>query len=59
MALSKSKTPDGRVAAENMGGGAVPRKSGLVNETTGKSVGTRDVRNVGGRFYRFAGKGRS
>jgi hypothetical protein len=28
------------------------------DETKGKSAGTRDVRNVGGRFYRFAGAGR-
>ena len=53
----KSKSADGRVNTENIKGGAVPRK-GLSDETTGKTVGTRDVRNVGGRFARFAGAGR-
>jgi hypothetical protein len=55
----KSKTNDGRVAAENLKGGAVPRRAGLVDETGGKSLGTRNVRNVGGRFARFGGKDRS
>ncbi len=54
----KSKTNDGRVSAENMGGAKVPRRAGLVDETSGKSLGSRDVRNVGGRFARFAGEGR-
>jgi hypothetical protein len=57
--MAKSKTDDGRVSAENIGGAKLPRKSGLADETTGKSLGSRDVRNVGGRFARFAGKGRS
>ena len=58
MALKKSKSEDGHVNAENIGGAKVPRKSGLNDETTGKGVGTRDVRKVGGRFARFAGEGR-
>ncbi len=56
--MAKSKTPDGRVSTENIKGGAVPRRAGLVDETSGKSVGSRDVRNVNGRFFRFAGAGR-
>ncbi len=59
MAIKKSKSADGRVNTENLKGGAVPRRAGLVDETSGKSVGTRDIRNVGGRFARFAGEGRS
>jgi hypothetical protein len=58
MAMKKSKGVDGRVNSENIGGAKVPRKSGLADETGGKAVGTRDVRNVGGRFFNFAGKGR-
>ncbi len=54
----KSKTNDGRVNSENIGGAKVPRRAGISDETTGKSVGTRDVRNVGGKSYRFAGAGR-
>ncbi len=56
MALSKSK--GGKVNAENISGGAVPRKSGLNDETGGKGVGSRDVRNVGGQYANFAKKGR-
>ncbi len=58
MAMNKSKGADGRVNSENIGGAKVPRKSGLSDETGGKSLGTRDVRNVGGRFFNFATKGR-
>ncbi len=58
MALKKSKDGTGRVNTENISGAKVPRKSGLVDETTGKSLGSRDVRKVGGRFFRFAGAGR-
>jgi hypothetical protein len=57
MALKKSRTPDGRVNTENISGAKVPRK-GLTDETQGKSVGSRDVRKVNGRFFRFAGEGR-
>jgi hypothetical protein len=58
MAMNKSKDGTGRVNAENLTGKKVPRK-GLTDETQGKGVGTRDIRNVSGRFARFAGKGRS
>jgi len=57
MAMNKSK--DGRVNTENISGAKVPRKSGVSDETGGKGLGTRDVRQVGGRFARFAGEGRS
>jgi hypothetical protein len=57
MALKKSKDGTGRVNAENLKGAKVPR-AGLTDETGGKSAGTRNVRNVGGRFFNFAGKGR-
>ncbi len=56
--MQKSKGADGRVNSENIGGAKVPRKSGVSDETGGKSAGTRDVRAVGGRFARFAGEGR-
>ncbi len=59
MTLSKSKDGTGRVNSENIGGAKVPRKSGVSDETGGKSAGTRDIRKVGGRFARFAGEGRS
>jgi hypothetical protein len=58
MSMQKSKGADGRVNSENIGGAKVPRKSGVSDETGGKSAGTRDVRAVGGRFARFAGEGR-
>jgi hypothetical protein len=58
MAMNKSKGADGRVNTENLKGAKVPRKSGVSDETGGKSAGTRDIRNVGGRFFNFAGKGR-
>jgi hypothetical protein len=55
--MNKSKDPYGRVNSENVSGKKVPRK-GLNDETTGKSAGTRNIRSVGGRFFRFAGEGR-
>ncbi len=55
--MSKSKDATGRVNTENIKGAKVPRK-GLNDETTGKSAGTRNIRSVGGRFFRFAGEGR-
>ena len=58
MALKKSKTNDGHVNSENIGGAKVPRKSGVSDETGGKSLGTRDVRNIGGQYANFATKGR-
>ncbi len=58
MAMNKSKGADGRVNSENIGGAKVPRKSGVSDETGGKSLGTRDVRNIGGQYANFAGKGR-
>ncbi len=57
MSLKKSKSADGHVNGENIGGAKVPR-AGLNNQTGGKSLGTRDVRSVGGRFFNFASKGR-
>jgi hypothetical protein len=56
MALKKSKDEYGRVNTENIKGGAVPRK-GLVDETKGKSAGTRDVRKVGGPRFNFVRSG--
>ncbi len=56
MALKKSKDGTGRVNAENISGAKVPRK-GLADETTGKSLGTRDVRNVGGPRFNFVRSG--
>jgi hypothetical protein len=55
--MAKSKTDDGRVSAENMGGKKVPRKAGLKDETTGKGVGTKDVRNVNGPRFNFVRSG--
>ncbi len=57
MSLKKSKDATGRVNTENIKGGAVPRKSGLSDETTGKGVGTRDVRKVGGPRFNFVRSG--
>ncbi len=57
MALKKSKDAYGRVNAENIGGKKVPRRAGLVDETTGKGVGTRDVRNVNGPRFNFVRSG--
>ncbi len=59
MAMNKSKDATGRVNAENLKGAKVPRRAGVSDETGGKGVGTRDVRQVGGRFARFGGKDRS
>ncbi len=56
MALKKSKDAMGRVNSENIGGAKVPRKSGVSDETGGKSVGTRDIRKVGGQYANFAHK---
>jgi|GEM_PF-6975852 len=55
MALKKSKSEDGHVNAENIKGARVPRK-GLVDETQGKAVGTRDIRNIGGAGFNYVGK---
>jgi hypothetical protein len=57
MTLKKSKGADGRVNAENISGAKVPRKSGLNDETTGKSLGTRDIRNVNGPRFNFVRSG--
>ncbi len=56
MAMNKSKGADGRVNTENISGAKVPRK-GLVDETTGKGVGTKDVRKVGGPRFNFVRSG--
>ncbi len=56
MTLKKSKDAYGRVNTENISGAKVPRK-GLADETTGKSLGTRDVRNVGGPRFNFVRSG--
>ncbi len=55
MAMNKGK--DGRVAAENLKGAKVPRKSGLTDEATGKAAGTRDIRKVGGQYANFVRSG--
>jgi hypothetical protein len=57
MSLKKSKGADGRVNTENIGGAKVPRKAGLVDETSGKSAGTRDVRKVAGPRFNFVRPG--
>ena len=57
MTLKKSKGADGRVNTENIGGAKVPRKSGLVDQTGGKSAGTRDIRNVGGPRFNYVRSG--
>ncbi len=54
--MAKSKTPDGRVNTENISGSKVPRK-GLNDETGGKTVGTRDIRNVGRKYANFVRSG--
>jgi hypothetical protein len=56
MAMNKNKSADGRVNAENISGAKVPRRAGLVNETQGKSAGTRDTRKVGGQSFNFVNK---
>ncbi len=56
MAMSKSKDGTGRVNAENLKGSKVPRK-GLKDETQGKALGTRDIRNVGGPRFNFVRSG--
>jgi len=56
MALKKSKDEYGRVNAENIGGKKVPRRAGLNDETGGKSLGTRDIRNVGGLRANFVNR---
>ncbi len=55
--MNKSRDPYGRVNSENIGGTRVPRKSGLVDQTGGKSAGTRDIRNVGGKYANFVRSG--
>ncbi len=55
MSLKKSKDATGRVNTENISGAKVPRKA-LRDETGGKSAGSRDIRNVGGRFFNFANR---
>jgi hypothetical protein len=54
--MTMNKGKDGRVAAENLKGSKVPRKAGLTDETSGKGVGTRDIRNVGGPRFNFSRK---
>jgi hypothetical protein len=56
MTLKKSKDPYGRVNSENISGAKVPRK-GLKDETQGKALGTRDIRNVGGPRFNFVRPG--
>ena len=57
MAMNKSK--DGRVNTENISGAKVPRKSGVSDERLGKSLGTRDIRAVGGQRFNYVNpKGR-
>ncbi len=54
--MAKSKDAMGRVNSENITGAQVPRK-GLVDETIGKGVGTKDVRNVNGPRFNFVRSG--
>jgi hypothetical protein len=54
--MAKSKDAMGRVNTENIKGAKVPRK-GLVDETAGKSAGTRDIRNVNGPRFNFVRSG--
>jgi hypothetical protein len=56
MTLKKSKGADGRVNAENISGAKVPRK-GLKDETQGKALGSRDIRNVGGPRFNYVRSG--
>jgi hypothetical protein len=55
MTLKKSKDGTGRVNTENIKGAKVPRK-GLTDETGGKSLGTRNVRSVGGLRANFVNR---
>ena len=57
MSLKKSKDAYGRVNSENLKGAKVPRRAGLDNETLGKGVGTRDIRNVNGPRFNFVRSG--
>ncbi len=57
MTLKKSKDATGRVNSENIGGAKVPRKSGVSDETGGKSAGARDIRKVGGPRFNFVRSG--
>ncbi len=56
--MAIGKFEDRRVSAENLTGKKVPRRAGLVDETAGKGVGTRNIRSINGRFFRYAGDGR-
>jgi hypothetical protein len=56
MTMNKSKDVMGHVSSENISGAKVPRK-GLVDETKGKSAGTRDIRKVGGPRFNFVRSG--
>ncbi len=55
--MQKSKDEYGRVNTENIGRAKVPRKSGLVDQTGGKALGTRNIRNVGGPRFNFVRSG--
>jgi hypothetical protein len=57
MTLKKSKDEYGRVNTENIGGAKVPRRAGVSDETGGKSLGTRDIRNVNGPRFNFVRSG--
>ncbi len=56
MTLKKSKDVMGHVNSENVTGKKV-RRAGLVDETTGKAAGTRDIRNVNGPRFNFVRSG--
>jgi len=47
--------PKGKVATENMEGAPVPRKGGLNDQTTGKTIGTRKIK-PSRTIYDFVGK---
>jgi len=54
-----SKDAYGLVNSENIRGAKVPRKSGVSDERLGKSLGTRDIRAVGGQRFNYVNpKGR-
>jgi hypothetical protein len=54
--MAKSKSKGGKVNAENISGAKVPRK-GLSDETTGKALGSRDIRSVGGPRFNYVRSG--
>ncbi len=56
MTLKKRQDAYGHVNTENISGAKVPRKA-LSDETTGKMLGSRDIRNVNGPRFNFVRSG--